>query len=123
MKTILTATLALAALTSAALADGSVELTDAQMDEITAGAGGCGDGQCFVGAIDRVNAGLSYGLHDVGNFCDGDACISYSGGSSFGNGALGYGGGSRFTFGSYTCTGGAGVGVGGASGSHGIQNC
>jgi hypothetical protein len=36
MKTILSATLALAALMSTALADGSVELTDAQMDEITA---------------------------------------------------------------------------------------
>jgi hypothetical protein len=40
VKTILTAALALAALSSAALADGAVELTDSQMDQITAGAKG-----------------------------------------------------------------------------------
>ena len=42
MKTILTAALALAAMTSAALADGAVDLTDAQMDKVTAGVGGKG---------------------------------------------------------------------------------
>jgi hypothetical protein len=40
VKIILTAALALAALTSAALADEAVELTDAQMDKVTAGVGG-----------------------------------------------------------------------------------
>ena len=37
MRTILATALALAALTSAALADGAVELTDTQLDQITAG--------------------------------------------------------------------------------------
>jgi hypothetical protein len=40
VKTILTAALALAALASSALANEAVELTDAQMDKITAGQGG-----------------------------------------------------------------------------------
>jgi hypothetical protein len=64
MKTILTAALAFAALTSASLADGPVELTDAQMDKITAGYGvvygtPCGDGSCLVGRYspDGLSAG------------------------------------------------------------------
>jgi hypothetical protein len=127
MKTTLTAVLlALAALSSTVLADQKFELTDSQMDKITAGAGGCGDGECLVGAVDRADAGLSYGLHDVGTFCEGNECYSYSvstGSSGFDNpfGVLGTGG--RFIFGSYTCTGGGGVGVGGGSGGHGTQNC
>ena len=114
MKTIWISTLALVALSSVALAGEQVRLADAQMDRITAGAGGCGDGECFVGSVGRARAGTGYGLHDVGTFCDGDECYSYSvsSGTSFNNGA-GSGIGGRWVFGDYTCTGGAGYGVGG----------
>jgi hypothetical protein len=48
MRTLLLSALALGALTSAAMAE-PVKLTDAQIDEVTAGADSCGDGNCDVG--------------------------------------------------------------------------
>jgi hypothetical protein len=108
MKTILTAVLALAALTSIVLADQKYELTDVQMDQVSAAAGGCGVGsQCLVGAVDKVSVGLPGGIHDTTCFPDG--CVSFSGGGAFfvndGKG----GGGGRFVFdGTVLQTGGGG---------------
>lgn len=107
MKTILTV-LAFASLTSIGLADEPYELTDVQMDQVTAAAGGCGvESQCFVGAVDRVTAGLPGGLHDTS--CYADSCVFFSGGGAFfvndGKG----GGGSRFVVdGTVLQTGGGG---------------
>ena len=64
MKTILTAAFALVAVTSNALAGEAYELSDAQMDQVTAGSCGVGD-QCFVGALDRAFSDQSGGLHDT----------------------------------------------------------
>jgi hypothetical protein len=107
MKTILTAALALAALTSTVLAGEKYELTDVQMDQVTAGSCGVGS-QCFVGAVDRANSGQSYGLHDT--TCT-DVCVSYSGGGAWFNDDGNGGGGARFVVdGTVLQTGGCGVG-------------
>lgn len=108
MKTILTAAMAIAVLTSAAFADDQYRLTDIQMDQVTAGAGGCGVGSdCLVGAFARIDAGLPGGMHD--SSCSPDGCVSYSGGGAFfvndGKG----GGGARFVVdGTVLQTGGGG---------------
>ena len=59
MKIIMTAALALAALASAALADELVELTDAQMDEITAGAVNGARGHFLGDYMGRLRQGSS----------------------------------------------------------------
>ena len=114
MKTILTMALALAALTSTVLADEKYDLTDVQMDQVTAGSCGVGS-QCLVGAVDRLNAREAFGVHDT-SLCDG--CFISIGGAGTATTPSGGGGGGLFVGdgGTVLQRGGAGQGPTGGGG-------
>jgi hypothetical protein len=69
VKTILPAVLALVALMSTVLADGAVELTDAQMDKITAGVGNTRMSNPVVNTVFTVASGgvFPISLTRIGN--------------------------------------------------------
>jgi hypothetical protein len=83
---------------------------DVQMDQVTAGSCGVGS-QCLVGAVDRLNAGEAFGVHDTS--CDG--CF-ISIGNAFGSAPSGGGGGGLFVVnGEVLQRGGAGFPGGGCT--------